>query len=114
MDSLTEVESLTRDQVVPYYKGLILTNAPDDEIKRVNKLILSKWTSSGLNYIKEKAWAAFYIQKQESDFTIGYNKAIDDVLMIMCINPYHTDQTQAEIYGQAVKDKCHEIQRMRK
>lgn len=53
---LTEVRSLTRDNVVPYYRRLILTNASDEEIVRVNKLILSKWTSSGLNYIKERAW----------------------------------------------------------
>lgn len=54
---LTEVRTLTRDEVVPYYVHLILSDAPDEEIKRVNKLILTKWTSSGLLYIKEKAWA---------------------------------------------------------
>jgi hypothetical protein len=53
---LKEVQSLTRDQVVPYYVNLIVSNASEADIQRVNRLILSKWTSSGLNYIKEKAW----------------------------------------------------------
>jgi hypothetical protein len=53
---LKEVQSLTRDQVVPYYVNLIVSNASESDIQRVNRLILSKWTSSGLNYIKEKAW----------------------------------------------------------
>lgn len=63
IDLLKDVTDLTRDQVVPYYRNLILNNAPDWEVIRVNKLILSKWTSSGLIYIKEKAWKGIDISK---------------------------------------------------
>lgn len=56
IDLLKDVSKMTRDDVVPYYRNLIVNNAPDHEVVRVNKLILSKWTSSGLIYIKEKAW----------------------------------------------------------
>jgi hypothetical protein len=52
---LTQVNTLTRDQVVPFYIDLILYGK-DDDVKRVNELILSKWKTSGLIYIKEKAW----------------------------------------------------------
>jgi hypothetical protein len=48
----------TRDRIVPYYIDLIIRdNDPfSDEVKRINQLILSKWSNSGLIYIKEKAW----------------------------------------------------------
>ena len=55
--NLTDVSRLTRDDIVPYYRDLILGADPmGAEVKRINQLILSKWTSSGLIYIKEKAW----------------------------------------------------------
>ena len=54
--TLTDVSNLTRDQVVPFYTYLIVSNASDGEVKRLNNLILSKWTKSGLVYIKEKSW----------------------------------------------------------
>ena len=47
---------MTRDDVVPFYVNLIISNPNDVEIKRVNDLILSKWSPSGLLYIKDKAW----------------------------------------------------------
>ena len=53
---LAEVASLTRNEVVPYYRKLILSNPSDEEVLRVNQLILSKWKPSGLIYIKELAW----------------------------------------------------------
>lgn len=53
---LMDVTDMTRDAVVPYYERLIKENATDEEVVRVNQLILSKWTPSGLIYIKEKAW----------------------------------------------------------
>lgn len=53
---LTDVTDLTRDNIVPYYRHLIKNDATDEEVKRVNQLILSKWKVSGLIYIKEKAW----------------------------------------------------------
>lgn len=49
------VHYMTRDAVVPYYASLIIA-CDDKETKRINELILSKWTPSGLLYIKEKAW----------------------------------------------------------
>lgn len=53
---LTDVAGMTRDAIIPFYESLIRSNATDEEVVRVNQLILSKWTSSGLIYIKEKAW----------------------------------------------------------
>jgi hypothetical protein len=53
---LTDVSNLTRDQVVPFYTYQIITHNSDEEVKRLNDLILSKWSKSGLIYIKEKAW----------------------------------------------------------
>jgi hypothetical protein len=54
---LTSVDGMTRNEVVPYYTYLILCERhADDEVVRVNQLILSKWTHAGLLYIKEKAW----------------------------------------------------------
>ena len=53
---LADVAGMTRDAVVPFYERLIKSNPTDEEVVRVNELILSKWTPSGLIYIKEKAW----------------------------------------------------------
>lgn len=53
---LADVAGMTRDAVVPFYERLIRSNPTDEEVLRVNQLILSKWTSSGLLYIKDKAW----------------------------------------------------------
>jgi hypothetical protein len=52
---LVNLHYMTRDDVVPYYANLIL-NCDDNETKRINNLILTKWKPSGLIYIKEKAW----------------------------------------------------------
>jgi len=53
---LTDVRNMTRDGVVPYYVSLIISEAPKEEIIRINTLILSKWSKAGLLYIKDKAW----------------------------------------------------------
>lgn len=53
---LVNLHYMTRDDVVPFYKDLIARQAPDEEVKRINNLILSKWKPSGLIYIKERAW----------------------------------------------------------
>jgi hypothetical protein len=53
---LTDVSNMTRDEVVPYYRYVIKHEVSDKEIVRINQLILSKWSSSGLLYIKEQAW----------------------------------------------------------
>lgn len=60
MNKLTDVSKMTRDEVVPYYRELLKQNKENpfsDEVVRVNKLILTKWKLSGLEYIKNKAWA---------------------------------------------------------
>lgn len=56
---LDDVTNLTRDQMVPYYVHLIIRepSGTSQEVVRVNNLIISKWSSSGLSYIKNKAWA---------------------------------------------------------
>lgn len=55
---LKEVKTMKRNDIVPFYRNLILVDMPkkDKEVKRINRLILSKWTMSGLEYIKNKAW----------------------------------------------------------
>ncbi len=59
---LADVSKLTRKQVVPYYTNLILASVEtgnalgNPEVLRINKLILSKWTDSALDYIKKLAW----------------------------------------------------------
>lgn len=56
---LVNLHYMTRDDVVPFYASLIIA-CDDNETNRINQLILSKWKPSGLNYIKEKAWATEY------------------------------------------------------
>lgn len=53
--TLIDVSKMTRDDVVPYYASLIVSGS-EVHTKRINALILQKWTPSGLLYIKEKAW----------------------------------------------------------
>lgn len=55
-DRLEDVSEMTRLDVVPYYVNLIIHINDRDEVCRINQLILSKWSSSGLLFIKEKAW----------------------------------------------------------
>lgn len=55
---LINVSGLTRAEIVPYYTLLIVSDSSDDEVKRINNLILSKWSKSGLVWIKERAWKA--------------------------------------------------------
>jgi hypothetical protein len=47
---------------VPFYLDLISGQHTDKDVKRINDLILSKWTPSGLLYIKDKAWKEFNTQ----------------------------------------------------
>ena len=53
---LCVVADKTRNDIVPYYISLIRDRASGEEVIRVNQLILTKWTKSGLLYIKDKAW----------------------------------------------------------
>jgi len=64
MKTLTDVSQMTRNDVVPYYRDLILSESTNEEVVRVNQLILSKWTSSGLIYIKNKAWVGMRLNKK--------------------------------------------------
>lgn len=52
---LVNLHFMTRDDIVPFYASLILA-CDDQETKRINELILTKYKPSGLIYIKEKAW----------------------------------------------------------
>lgn len=56
---LVNLHYMIRDDVVPFYASLIIST-DDEETKRINALILSKWKPSGLIYIKEKAWKTEY------------------------------------------------------
>lgn len=64
--NLIDCSTLTRDEVVPYYVDLIVNIVPYTEILRVNNLILSKWSSSGLEYIKNKAWKQVDLMKNQT------------------------------------------------
>ena len=53
---LSGLNRLKRNDIVPLYVDLIKGNASEEEVVFVNKKILSKWSNSGLLYIKDKAW----------------------------------------------------------
>lgn len=78
LQSLQSVDGKTRNDVVPYYLNLLLMTDSrtaqgwteeqrKTEILRVNNLILSKWSKSGLSYIKDKAWRRFEAIKSLED-----------------------------------------------
>lgn len=56
---MENVTAFTRDELVSLYVHLIRHKASDEVIKKVNDSILTKWSNSGLNYIKEKAWKIY-------------------------------------------------------
>ncbi|RYF78884.1 MAG: hypothetical protein EOO39_00250 [Cytophagaceae bacterium] len=58
MDSaaLVNLTGMLRDDVVPYYTDLLIAEKSDQECARVNALIINRWSTSALIYIKEKAW----------------------------------------------------------
>lgn len=64
--NLIDCSTLTREEVVPYYVDLIVNIVPDTEILRVNNLILSKWSTAGLIYIKSKAWKQVDLMKKQT------------------------------------------------
>ena len=53
---MTDLNGLLQAEIVPKYAVLIMDNPNDEDIVRVNKMIISKWSESGLLRIKEKAW----------------------------------------------------------
>lgn len=54
--TMPDVAELTGDEVVPYYANLIFVSENEKDVIEMNNKILSKWSSSGLEYIKDKAW----------------------------------------------------------
>lgn len=60
---LTNVSKLTRKDIIPFYVDLICRGT-DPEVVRINNLILTKWSVSGLLWIKEKAWKI--VEKHQS------------------------------------------------
>ncbi|QKZ15164.1 hypothetical protein [Spirosoma sp. KUDC1026] len=63
MEALTSesIKKMKRDDVVPYYVDMIKQDAAtgefgSEECKRINNLIIDRWSVAALIYIKEKAW----------------------------------------------------------
>lgn len=54
------LDKMNRWDVVPYYMNLIKSSdntfAFIDEVKQINKIIINRWSKSGLIFIKDKAW----------------------------------------------------------
>lgn len=42
--------------MVPIYVNLIKSNPNQEEIIKINNMIIERWSSSALIYIKDKAW----------------------------------------------------------
>lgn len=56
---MPDINTLTRDQVVPYYVNLILegnNSGIDRNVSEFNQKIISRWSIAALEYIKNKAW----------------------------------------------------------
>ena len=53
-----EDKSLTRNDIAQDYGGLLREHDPRDIDfwRRLNDMIIARWSLSGLKYIKEKAW----------------------------------------------------------
>jgi hypothetical protein len=50
---------MTRNDVVPIYVKILEEGISRDQIKRINDLIIKRWSIPGLMYIKEKAWKIY-------------------------------------------------------
>jgi hypothetical protein len=56
---LTELKSLdgyVQAEIFPMYANLIVDGATDEEIIRINQMIIAKWSNAALILIKDKAW----------------------------------------------------------
>lgn len=51
-----DISKMKRNDVVPYYTLLIITDSCSPDVARFNELIISKWSTHALLYIKNKAW----------------------------------------------------------
>lgn len=53
------LKEMTRNDVVPIYVEMLKHTAHPDQIKRINGLIIERWSTSALLYIKVKAWKIY-------------------------------------------------------
>ena len=60
------LKGVTRDVIAAQYVALILSEYSSEICPVVNKLIIERWSISGLEYIKEKAWNFIKIKKEEA------------------------------------------------
>jgi hypothetical protein len=69
MRDLTDLNGMTRAEVVPYYVHWMLTQKEPmgDFWTRKNKMIIDKWSNSGLIYIKEQAHKTVNIMRVLSE-----------------------------------------------
>ncbi len=54
---LTDLTGMKRDDVIPYYRWLIIMNSKNEqEAPRLASLVIKKWSHRALEYILTKAW----------------------------------------------------------
>lgn len=53
------ISGMVRDEMVPIYAQMLFDNASDYDVRRINTMIIDRWSTSALIYIKEKAWKAY-------------------------------------------------------
>jgi hypothetical protein len=53
---IKSIKGLTKNHLATTYAELILSNPSDDEVIRINNLILTRFSNRGLADIKDRAW----------------------------------------------------------
>lgn len=54
---LTSLDGMKRDDVIPYYRWLIIMASKDEkEPQRLAEMVKQKWSVNALHYILKKAW----------------------------------------------------------
>lgn len=53
------IDGMVRDEMVPIYTHMLFDNADSEDVIRINKMIIERWSTSALLYIKNKAWKAY-------------------------------------------------------
>jgi hypothetical protein len=53
------LRNMTRNEVVPIYVTMLQENVHPDQVRRINGLIIVRWSTSALLYIKERAWQIY-------------------------------------------------------
>jgi hypothetical protein len=56
LKSLTSLKGFTQSEIWPMYANLILSDTTDEDVQRVNKMIIDEWSNAALILIKDKAW----------------------------------------------------------